>query len=44
MSTLSSWVNKVNIKVNESRYIVLFVVSGSIKKLFLMDFVNSCRS
>ena len=28
------------IKVNESRYIALFVVSGYIKKIFLMDCVN----
>ena len=27
------------IKVNESRYIELFVVNGSNKKLFLIDFV-----
>ena len=28
------------LKVNESRYTVLVVVSGSIKKLFSIDFVN----
>ena len=28
------------LKVNESQYIALFVVSGSIKKLSLIDFVN----
>ena len=28
------------VKVNESRYIALFVVSGSIKKLFSVDCVN----
>ena len=28
------------IKVNQSRYIALFVASGSIKKLFLIDYVN----
>ena len=27
-------------KINESRYIALFVVSGSIKKLFSIDYVN----
>ena len=27
-------------KINESRYIVLFVVSGSIKKLISIDYVN----
>ena len=30
-----------SVKVNESRYIALFVVSGSIKKLSLIDFVNA---
>ena len=28
------------LKVNELRFFVLFVVNGSIKKLFLIDFVN----
>ena len=28
------------VKVNESRYIALFVVSGSTKKLFVIDFVS----
>ena len=28
------------VKVNKSRYIALFVVSGSIKKVFLIDLVN----
>ena len=28
------------LKVNESRYIALFVVSGSMKKLFSIDCVN----
>ena len=28
------------IKINESRYIALFVVSGSIKGLFSIDYVN----
>ena len=27
-------------KINESPYIALFVVSGSIKKLFSIDYVN----
>ena len=31
----------LKVKVNESRYIALFVVSGSIKKLVLIDFVNT---
>ena len=30
-----------SVKVNKSRYIALFMVSGSIKKLFLIDFVNT---
>ena len=30
----------INSKVNESRYITLFVVSGSFKKRFLIDCVN----
>ena len=29
-------------KVKESRYIALFVVSGSVKKLFAVDYVNIC--
>ena len=29
-----------NLKINESRYITLFLVSGSIKKLFPIDYVN----
>ena len=28
------------LKINESRYIALFVFSGSIKKLFAIDYVN----
>ena len=32
--------NKHIIKINESQYIALFVVSGSIKKLFSVDCVN----
>ena len=28
------------LKINESQYIALFVVSGSIRKLFSIDFVN----
>ena len=28
------------LKINESRYIALFVVSGSIKKLFSIDYVT----
>ena len=42
-STKSAKINlsKINLlKVNESRYIALFVVSGSIKKLFSFDYVN----
>ena len=27
-------------KINESRYIALFVVSGSIKKLFSINYIN----
>ena len=34
------WEWEDGIKVNESRYIALFVVSGSIKKLFSIDYVN----
>ena len=30
----------LQLKLNESRYIALFVVSGSIKKLFSIDCVN----
>ena len=29
-----------NAKVNESRYFVLFLVSGPIKKLFPIDYIN----
>ena len=29
-----------NAKVNESRYFVLFLVSGPIKKLFSIDYIN----
>ena len=32
--------NKLKFKVTESRYIALFAVSGSIKKLFSIDCVN----
>ena len=42
-STKSAKINlsKINLlNVNESRYIALFVVSGSIKKLFSFDYVN----
>ena len=30
------------IKINESQYITLFVVSGSIEKLFSIDYVSIC--
>ena len=30
----------VLLKINELQYVVLFVVSGSIEKLFSIDFVN----
>ena len=33
-------VTNERLKINESRYIALFVVSGSIKKLFSIDYVN----
>ena len=32
--------NSFQFKINESRFIALFVVSGSIKKLFSIDYVN----
>ena len=31
---------RLSLKINESRYIVLFVISGSVKKLFPIDYVN----
>ena len=34
------FLEKLNVTVNESWYIVLFVISGSIKKLFSIDFIN----
>ena len=34
------FLEKSNVTVNESWYIVLFVISGSIKKLFSIDFIN----
>ena len=36
----SCFIPLLNLKVNESRYIALFVVSGSINKLFSTDHVN----
>ena len=31
---------RISLKINESRYIALFVISGSVKKLFPIDYVN----
>ena len=31
----------ITFKINESRYVALFAVSGSIKKLFSIDYVNA---
>ena len=39
-SYVIQWVNNLLFKISESWYIALFVVTRSIKKLFLIDFVN----
>ena len=40
MQLWNSFSCKFQLKINESRYVELFVVRGSIKKLFLIDYVN----